>query len=66
MDHVRLFSIEAGEHTTYTTSMEKLLKQAFISDRLKVYNGPLSVSENQGQAKKEKARKQEEPKQEQE
>ena len=57
---------KAAEHTAYTTNMEKLPKQAFISNHLKVYNGPLSVSENQGQAKKEKAGKQEEPKQEQE
>jgi len=66
VDHARLFSIQAGEHTAYTTSMEKLLKQAFIGNCLKVYNGPLSVSENRGQAKKEKAGKQEEPKQGQE
>ena len=66
MDHVRLLSIQAGEHTTYTTSMEKLLKQAFISNRLKVYNGPLGVSDEQGQAKKEREGKQEEPKQGQE
>jgi len=58
MDHVRLLSTQAGEHSAYTTSMEKLLKQAFISNRLKVYNGPFSVSEKLGQAKK-KAGKQE-------
>ena len=41
----------------------KLLKQAFISNHLRVYNGPFSVSEKEGQTKKEKAGKQEEPKQ---
>ena len=46
--------------------MGKLLKQAFISNRLKVHNGPLSVSEKEGQIKKMKAGKQEEPKQGQE
>jgi len=66
MDHARLLSIQAGEHTAYTTSMGKLLKQALISNCFKFYNGPLSVSENRGQAKKEKAGKQEEPKQGQE
>ena len=66
MDHARLFSMQAGKHTAHTTSMEKLPKQALISDHLKVYNGPLSVSENQGQSKKENAGKQEEPQQEQE
>jgi len=44
----------------------KLLKQAFISNRLKVYNGQFIVGEKLGQAKKEKAGKQEEPKQGQE
>jgi len=59
MDHVRLLSIQAVEHSAYTTSMEKLLMQAFVSSRLKVYNGPFSVGEKLGQAKKEKAGKQE-------
>ena len=66
MDHVRWLSTPAGEHTAYTTSVGKLLKQAFISNRLKVYNGPLSVSEKEGRIKKGKAGKQEEPKQGQE
>jgi len=43
MDHVRLLSIQAVEHSAYTTSMEKFLKQAFISNRLKVYNELFSV-----------------------
>ena len=41
MDHVRLLSTQAGEHTAYTTM------QAFSSNHLKAYNGPLKRRDKQ-------------------
>jgi len=48
----------AHKQRTYRLHNQHVLKQAFISNCLKVYNVPLSVSEKEGQTKKGKAEKQ--------